>query len=132
MRQRTTTTAIILLVLATVTVGVRAADVAPEELEAQFKDTVRPFLETYCLGCHGGDLPRGQFFLSQYTSVEKVVESLSIWETVQKRVSSRQMPPKDAESRPSPELRKQFIGWIVALREHEARKNAADAAAPAE
>lgn len=127
MRQRTTTIAIILLVLGTFTASVRGADTTPDELEAQFKDTVRPFLETYCLGCHGGDLPRGQFFLSQYTSVEKVVESLSIWETVQKRVSSRQMPPKDAESRPSPELRKQFIGWIVALREHEARKNAADA-----
>jgi hypothetical protein len=132
MLKRTAITGIIVL-LGAFTVSARAADVAPEDLEPQFNDMVRPFLETYCLGCHGGDLPRGHFFLDPYKTYGKVVEGLPIWqEFILKRVSKKEMPPKEAEKRPSLEERRKFVAWIESLIEHEAAKNAGEAAAPAQ
>ena len=133
MLKRTAITGVIVL-LGAFSVGAKAADVAPEDLEPRFHDMVRPFMETYCLGCHGGDLPRGHFFMDPYRDFGKVVEGLPIWqEFILKRVSKREMPPKDAEKRPPLEDRRKFVAWIEALIEHEAAKKAStEAAAPAQ
>ena len=37
---------------------------ATSPLEHRFRDTVRPFVETYCLGCHGKEKPKGDLDLS--------------------------------------------------------------------
>jgi mono/diheme cytochrome c family protein len=129
MLKRTAITGIIVL-LGAFTVSARAADVAAEDLEPRFNDMVLPFTETYCIGCHGGDLPRGHFFMDPYKNYGKVVEGLPIWqEFILRRVSKREMPPKEAEKRPSSEERRKFVAWIESLIEHEAAKKAAAEAA---
>ncbi len=35
-----------------------------------FRAEVRPFLETYCVGCHGGDKPKGELNLGAFTSAD--------------------------------------------------------------
>jgi hypothetical protein len=39
------------------------ADVASSDLEHRFAQNVRPFLTSYCVGCHGGATPAAQFDL---------------------------------------------------------------------
>ena len=34
---------------------------ADPDLESAFEQTVRPFLEVYCIGCHSGGTPAAQF-----------------------------------------------------------------------
>ena len=41
-------------------------------LESQFTRTVRPFLETYCIGCHGQQHPAAQMDLSGFTTMGEI------------------------------------------------------------
>ncbi len=56
----------LLLLLALVVAGMAADPPARDTgtaagLEARFRREVRPFLETYCLGCHGKEKPKGDW-----------------------------------------------------------------------
>ena len=68
---RTTSLASLLLIAsALAAVGPRAADEPPAaaSIRAEFRDKVRPFLETHCLACHGPEKPRGDLDLSGFTT----------------------------------------------------------------
>src|SRR5204862_7828118 len=49
--------------------GVRAQQGVRSQLEGQFTRTVRPFIETYCIGCHGQQQPAAQMDLSGFTTM---------------------------------------------------------------
>ncbi|HEX3450119.1 MAG TPA: c-type cytochrome domain-containing protein, partial [Isosphaeraceae bacterium] len=49
-------------------------------LERRFGDTVRPFVDSYCVGCHGKDKPKGDLDLTVYTSADAVTKDLGQWE----------------------------------------------------
>ena len=102
-----------------------AATQADAELARQFRQTVRPFLTTYCTGCHSGATPAATLDLHQYSTMESVVSDSSHWALVLRKLSSNQMPPKPM-SQPPDEVRKQVTGWIEAVRKNEAFKNAGD------
>ena len=53
-----------------------------------FRDTVHPFLGTYCLGCHGKEKPKGDLDLSAYPAAETVARDLPRWETVLEQLKS--------------------------------------------
>lgn len=95
-------------------------------LKRDFQTVVRPFLQTYCIGCHGMVKPRARFDLSPYTSMESVAGDLGHWKLVLERLGAKEMPPKKATKKPSPELRKQIVNWIERLRRHEAQRAAGD------
>ncbi len=80
-------------------------------LEHGFRDTVRPFLDTYCLGCHGKEKPKGDLDLSVYTTFEAVAKDLPQWETVLEQLKSRTMPPAKAKNRPDDESRAAYC-WL--------------------
>ena len=42
---------------------------ARAKLDGQFTRTVRPFLDTYCISCHGHQRPAAQFDLSGFTTM---------------------------------------------------------------
>src|SRR5947209_15876444 len=60
----------------------RGSEALAAELEARFRQTVRPFLETYCLACHGKEKPKGELDLSAFTTAESVARDLPRWEVV--------------------------------------------------
>lgn len=105
--------------------GAGAADGATA-LDRQFGATVRPFLERYCLDCHGREKPEAELDLSPFTSVSAVVGGFSFWELVQERLEAGDMPPDKAKQHPSAAQRQEVIGWLHALRQHEAARNAGD------
>jgi hypothetical protein len=120
---------------------------AAESLERRFVSQVWPFLERYCLSCHGGKKPKGALDLSQYTNPKrqrgpntnpKRQRGRSVlladtwyafpdrWEQVLERLQAREMPPAKASRQPKPGQRAAVIAWIRDLRDHEAQRNEGD------
>lgn len=102
--------------------GATATD---QRLSKEFEQTVKPFLKTYCAGCHTGSKPAAQFDLSPYTSLDAVVRDHGHWAHVLDRVAAGQMPPKGMQQ-PSDTARTKFLTWIRDLRRSEAQKHAGD------
>src|SRR5262249_1400829 len=84
-------------------------------LDRQFLKTVRPFITTYCIGCHSGATPAAQFDLKQFTSRAAVVKDFPHWMTVLDKLSAGQMPPAPIPAPPA-EAKKQVMDWIEAVR----------------
>src|SRR4051794_5277274 len=104
---------------------VHAAEPTNSDLERQFTQTVKPFLTSYCIGCHSGSTPAAQFDLAPYSTMAAVVRDYGHWNTVLEKLSAKQMPPKGLKQ-PADEARQAVIDWIEAMRAAEARKNAGD------
>jgi mono/diheme cytochrome c family protein len=96
------------------------------DLERQFTDTVRPFLQAYCTSCHGKGKPEAQLDLTAYTGMASVVRDLPHWSLVREKMAANQMPPPDVGKQPTAAQRAAVISWIQAVRQFEARRNAGD------
>jgi Protein of unknown function (DUF1587)/Planctomycete cytochrome C len=103
-----------------------APDAASAAVETRFRETVRPFLETYCLGCHDGEKPKGDLDLSGFTTVESVSKDLPRWSLVREQLEAGSMPPAKAKQQPTAEARDALLAWIKAVRKLEATRNAGD------
>jgi mono/diheme cytochrome c family protein len=95
-------------------------------IDDRFRDSVKPFLATYCVGCHGAEKPKGDVNLAAYSTVESVAKDLDHWEMVLEQLESAAMPPSKAKAQPKPELRRAVIDWVRLVRASEARRNAGD------
>jgi hypothetical protein len=125
MRQRATIIALTTLLLAT-DMKASVADALPNDLERQFTETVRPFLSSFCVTCHGGDKPKAQLDLSSYKTMASAVHDHGHWEIILERLVSEDMPPEKAKEHPTSQARRDVIQWIQAMRQQEARRNAGD------
>jgi hypothetical protein len=100
-----------------------ASDVA---LDQQFTTKVQPFLQTYCLGCHGTEKQESDLDLSPYTSVSRVIAGFSYWDLVLEKLEAAEMPPDKAKKHPTDAQRDEIVAWIHALRKNESAKTAGD------
>ncbi|RPI48178.1 MAG: DUF1587 domain-containing protein, partial [Acidobacteria bacterium] len=98
---------------------------ADADVERQFTETVRPFLNTYCTSCHGGEKPAAQLDLRQYSSTKSVVQDFSRWDRVRERLAAREMPPRQAKQ-PDEGARQQVIRWVDTTWATEARAHDGD------
>jgi hypothetical protein len=104
----------------------RKADAASAQLESQFTGKIRPFLQNYCVGCHGETDPEAELDLSAYSSVAAVVKDGRRAELVLKRLQAEEMPPRKAKQHPTPQARREVIAWFRAVRDQESERNAGD------
>jgi hypothetical protein len=102
------------------------ATAAGTALERRFTTQVQPFLQRYCVSCHGGKKPKGSLDLSQDTTVPAIAKNIRRWERVLERLQAEEMPPEKAPRQPSPTERAVVIAWIRDLRAYEAQRNAGD------
>jgi len=114
-----------LLILGGIGTTMNAAAPRDADPDRGFIQTVRPFLDTYCTGCHGGAKPAAQFDLKQYASAQSVVDDFSRWNRVVARLSAREMPPKSARQPPD-QARQQILDWIKTTWAAEAREHDGD------
>jgi hypothetical protein len=115
-----------LLILACIAVpATNSAPPRDTDLERQFAQTVRPFLTTYCTGCHSGATSAASFDLQQFSTMASVVRDHLHWALVLEKLSAKEMPPKPMKQPPE-DARQQVIDWIEAVRKYEALKNAGD------
>src|SRR5262245_965182 len=110
---RATLSAIVLL--AVFAANPAAAD-APADLDRQFRDTVQPFLQTYCCGCHGKEKPKPRLDLSAFPTADAVARDHRRWEAVLEQLQSGNMPPEKAGRQPSSEQRQEVVTWVRAVR----------------
>ncbi|MDR3618334.1 MAG: DUF1592 domain-containing protein [Paludisphaera borealis] len=118
------------LVLAVIGLRTTADEPRPERspapIEVRFRESVRPFLETHCLGCHGNEKPKGDLDLSGFATAESVAKDLPRWALVLEQLEAGTMPPAKAKRQPTAETRAELIAWIGAVRKLEAARNAGD------
>src|SRR5262245_36644528 len=98
---------------------------ADADLARRFGQTVRPFVTTYCAGCHSGPTPAASFDLERYSTMESVIDDFAHWALVLGKLTAMEMPPQRMKQPPE-DLRRQVIDWIEAMRKNEARKHAGD------
>ncbi len=96
------------------------------ELDRAFRDSVAPFVKSYCVECHGGVKPKAELNLNGFTSMAAVVQAMPRWEAILKQLKSDAMPPEDARRHPSDEERQRVIAWIQEVRRYEAARTAGD------
>jgi hypothetical protein len=106
--------------------GAGAAGTAGFELEKRFTGTVHPFIQTYCVSCHGKDKPKAGLDLSAYTTADDVASGFGNWELVQTRLEAGEMPPARAKDHPTAKQSGEMVAWIQAMRKDQALKNAGD------
>ncbi|HEV3217187.1 MAG TPA: DUF1592 domain-containing protein [Vicinamibacterales bacterium] len=117
---------IALLVIGSIAVPIDAAvQPAGADGERGFTETVRPFLDAYCVTCHGGARPAAQLDLRQYSTTEAVIQDFSRWNRVLARLAAGEMPPSQAKQPPGGS-RQQVIQWIQATWAAEARRRDGD------
>ncbi len=98
----------------------------PEELSRAFDKTVKPFLNSYCLGCHGDLRQEAELKLTGFVSMKDVSKSHQTWEIILERLNAEEMPPEDAKRQPSKNERDAVSAWIGALREYDGNRTAGD------
>src|SRR4051812_13444379 len=104
----------------------RAAATSDAALERDFKATVKPFVATYCVSCHGADKPEAELNLAAFDSHAAVVADFPHWQLVFERLEAEEMPSEKAKKFPTAPERKAVMGWIQAMRQNELRKHAGD------
>lgn len=116
--------ALVFFVLSLLAAPIGAAE--DTALAQRFAHEVRPFVESYCIDCHGKEKPEAELDLSPFTSLRSVVDGFAYWEMVLERLEEGDMPPAKAKKHPSAAQSHAIVAWLQALRQHEAAKSAGD------
>ena len=106
--------------------GADTSSKAHPQLEQQFDSTVRPFLQSYCVSCHSKMNPQAQLDLTSYPNMAAAARDNAHWGLVLDKLAAKQMPPLSVGKQPSDKQRDAVIGWIRAMRQNEAQRNAGD------
>jgi len=97
-----------------VAVGFGPTDTMPAEPATPTADAfaaqVKPFIQKYCVGCHNDKKDSGGLSLAHADS-QAVANDRETWETVRRRVSMKEMPPKN-KPKPEDAERAEFVAWL--------------------
>lgn len=102
-----------------------SADKTRGDLEKGFSTTVKPYLQAYCVSCHGKVQPQAQFDVSGYNNLAGVVRDYPHWGLLLERLHAGDMPPKGAKQPPVAQTEK-VMAWVRAMRKYEAERAAGD------
>ena len=67
----------------------------------QFGDQIAPYVNKYCLDCHGQEDPKGGLDLTKFDSDRSVIAGFRRWNNITTFIQSGEMPPKGS---PQPEI----------------------------
>lgn len=95
-----------------------AVPVARADHAAEFRDTVAPLMQKYCVECHNEKKAKGDLDLTRLDEYGRAVRRAGVWENVRKRVDAHEMPPEGADMW-SEEERGLFLGWIQRIPRRE-------------
>ena len=91
----------------------------------QFGDQIAPYVNKYCLDCHGQEDPKGGLDLTKFDSDRSVIAGFRRWNNITTFIQSGEMPPKGS---PQPEIEESnaIVNAVNGLLIKEARKHAGD------
>jgi len=88
-----------------------STQVQAEAPHDSFGDSIRPFLETYCMDCHGGDLQEGGVRFDTVAQQPDLLAHHDMWSKVQQQIAIGSMPPQDVDMPPMEQ--RQFVAeWL--------------------
>lgn len=95
-----------------------------------FESTVRPFLNTWCVSCHGPEDQSGDRRFDRVAVSLQDSNDLAQWQDIVDQLNLGEMPPPD-ERQPSAEQRKIVVQWLQKRISdfHQSRSGARDRAA---
>jgi hypothetical protein len=111
------------LLFSLATLGVPASS---RQQSDPFETSIKPFLKTYCYGCHGGSQPAAGFDLTSYGTQDSVVSDQRRWNLVLARLKAGEMPPSQSRQHPTPAQRQAVIDWIETVSAEDARRHPND------
>jgi mono/diheme cytochrome c family protein len=82
------------------------------ESQKTFRDSVNPFITTYCIDCHGNKKRKGGFNFQPALKKPGGAESNQLWKKALANVKAHDMPPDDADKQPTDAERQIFVDWI--------------------
>ena len=91
-----------------------------------FETSIKPFLKTYCYGCHSGNQPAAGFDLASYATRESVIGDHYRWNLVLARLRAGEMPPSRSRQQPPPAERQSVVDWIETISAEDARRHPND------
>jgi hypothetical protein len=105
-------------------IGMTLASVAEDlEFEAKqaeakksFKEVVTPFVDNYCTRCHGQNRQRGGINFGPALKSPGETASSQRWKQAIAAVKSHDMPPENAEKKPTDEDREKFLDGISKIK----------------
>lgn len=106
-----------------------AGQLTPEEQDVvrrAFSAKIVPFLERYCIGCHGHDQKEADLDLTRLKSLSTVRQDYRKWQHLVRRLTSGEMPPDQADPMPSDQERAAFVRQVELLNSIEALSFAGD------
>jgi hypothetical protein len=98
---------VLLVLLAGLTRAVAGS--APDA--AEFRDHIRPILETYCFDCHGDGAHKGNVAFDELKTDKAIFENQELWWKALKNLRAGMMPPAK-KPRPSTEQQEEITHWI--------------------
>src|SRR6266850_1973309 len=99
---------------------------APPARTDVFETSIKPFLQTYCYGCHSGERAAAGFDLTPYATQDSVLSDQRRWDLVLARLKAGEMPPSQARQQPDAAKRQAVIDWIAAVSAEEAARHPND------
>jgi mono/diheme cytochrome c family protein len=91
-----------------------------------FATSVKPFLQTYCYGCHSGNQPAAGFDLTSYPTQDSVLGDQRHWNLVLTRLKAGEMPPTQSRQQPTSAQRQAVVEWIEAIGAEDAKRHPND------
>ena len=90
-------------------------DFAALQADAQkaFRDSVSPFVTSYCVECHGSKKRKGGFNFQPALKKPGGADSNKLWKQALVTVKTHDMPPDDADKQPTDAERQKFVDWIA-------------------
>ena len=76
-----------------------------------WKSTVRPFLSSHCISCHGSEKQKGGLNLEEYDGDILDLTKAGIWHEIVDVLNVGEMPPEEEPRPPAKELVK-VVDWI--------------------
>ncbi len=98
---------------------------ARAELERTLIRTIEPFIESYCIECHGGNEPAADLDLRAFAAPDALIRDDPRLVRMRDRLEAGEMPPDEARQPPD-DLRRRVVAWLDTVRADEARRNAGD------
>lgn len=81
--------------------------------EVSFDQEIVPLLQKYCVKCHRGEEPKGEFDITSFATVAQIKKARRQWQRVLSVVSDEEMPPEDPL--PTVAERQKLVGWLTSV-----------------
>jgi mono/diheme cytochrome c family protein len=95
-------------------------------LDKEFSGRIQPFVQRYCVTCHGAKKPKAGLDLGRTASMVALVKDISTWNLVLERLQAKEMPPATAKVQPNDRERAAVVAWLESVRDREADLHAGD------